>query len=307
MTLSSVVAWLSVFFFLQAPSAVTISAKMSNLFMKGALKYKVKDFMDRPSKPMEFNTKWPQLCLTPDHIRNNRFNYLCLSSYHFNASLISMLKRKLILLACLLNVLNGFAQSKSDWHLQKTENGISVYWRKPENSDFRELKAELTIKATLENLVALISDYDNYSGWVYRCGKSTTLKKLNDTTFMHYQTVEAPWPVEDRDFVVMIKVSQDRKTKVVNFKSTSMPNYIPVDKDHVRVTEIESSWTLVPKDDGTVLAINRILVNPGGSVPAWLVNLAAVDGPYETMLNLKEWIKKKKYAEAKVPFISEVK
>jgi hypothetical protein len=135
---------------------------------------------------------------------------------------------------------------------------------------------------------------DSYPQWVYKCGKSSTIKKISETEVIHYQTVVAPWPVDNRDFVVNVRLSQDPASKVITIISTSKPDYILKVAEHVRITEFKASWTLSPKKDGTIEVVYQLLVNPGGYVPAWLVNLAVVEGPYETTLHLKEWVMKKK-------------
>ena len=213
------------------------------------------------------------------------------------------MKQSLILFFILLANSCFFAQE--NWTLKKDENGIKVYTRKTADSDIRELKAVFYIKAPLKTLVAVIDDWDNYPEWVYRCGKSSSLKKISETEGIHYQTVTAPWPVQNRDFIVNIKFTQDEKTGAITLLSTSKPDYIPVDDESIRVKKINSHWYLKPLKDGTVEVINQILVDPGGDIPVWLVNLAAVEGPYETMLHFKEMIKKKKYIDAKVPFVKE--
>jgi hypothetical protein len=47
----------------------------------------------------------------------------------------------------------------------------------------------------------------------------------------------------------------------------------------------------------------QLLVNPGGNVPAWIVNMAVIDGPFETGVNMREWIKKEVYQKAKLSYI----
>jgi hypothetical protein len=195
--------------------------------------------------------------------------------------------------------------AKDSWVLKKNEQGVSVYSRKTSESDIKELKSVIYLKTSLKSIVALIDDWESYPQWVYQCGVSSTLKKISDTEGMHYQTVLAPWPAEDRDFVVNIKLTQDEKTGVVTIRSTCDPDYIPQVDDHVRVTKLSSFWTLAPMKDGTIQVCNQILVDPGGNIPAWLVNMAAVEGPYQTMVHLKEMVLKKKYQDAKITFIKD--
>jgi hypothetical protein len=213
-------------------------------------------------------------------------------------------KRFLTLFLLLFISIFSSAQEKK-WDLKKQENGISVYTRLAESSSFKELKSVCTIKTSLKSIVALLNDWESYPGWVYRCGKSSTLKKISDREVIHYQTVVAPWPVDSRDFVVNVKLNQDPKSGIVTIISTSNPGFIPVIPGHVRIKEFKASWTLIPKENGTTEVIYHLLVNPGGYVPAWLVNLAVVDGPYETMLNFKEEVKKEKYQKAVIDYIKD--
>lgn len=210
---------------------------------------------------------------------------------------------------CLLIILfccNSTTSFNSDWEIKKNENGITVYSRKTENSDFLELKCITHIETSLTSIVALLNDWETYPQWVYRCQKSTTLKTINQNQLIHYQTITVPWPAQDRDFVVNVQLSQDEKTKTVIQKAICKADFIHPIADYVRIKVFNATWTLIPNKDGTVELIYQLLVDPGGNIPAWIVNLAAVDGPYETTLHLKEWVKKEKYQKAKLPLIKEL-
>ena len=202
-------------------------------------------------------------------------------------------------------VFSSFTRPTDDWQLKKYENGISVYTRNNENSAFKELKAVAYLNATLSSAVALLYDWDSYPKWVYKCGKSSTLKLINEKELIHYQTVLAPWPAENRDFAVNIKIEQDKTTKVVTIRSYAVGQYIPVIPDHVRITKFNASWVLTPQKNGTIEIVYQLFVDPGGYVPAWLVNMAVIDGPFETLNNMKSWVAKEKYQKTKIPFIIE--
>lgn len=212
-------------------------------------------------------------------------------------------KQLLFFLLFQFNLFSSFAQK--EWSLKKNENGISVYTRQAENSAFKELKSVVILKTSLSSIVSLLNDWESYPLWVYKCGKSSTLKKISETEVIHYQTVVAPWPVDNRDFVVNVKLVQDPVTKKIVIQSECKPDFIPAKANHIRIREFKASWTMVPLKDGTVEVTYQLLVDPGGFVPAWIINLAVVDGPYETTLNLKDWVKKDKYQKAVVPYIKE--
>lgn len=199
----------------------------------------------------------------------------------------------------------AFSLIDDAWQLKKNSREIAVYSRSTKESAFRELKAVTQHKTSLNSIVALLNDWESYPQWVYKCGQSKTLKKISDKEVIHYQTITTPWPTSSRDFVVNVKLSQDPKTRVVTQTTTCMPGYIPSVKGYVRVPEMKASWVLTPMKSGMINIEYRLLVNPGGNIPAALENLAAIDGPYQTMLNLKQWVMKPKYQKSNFSFILE--
>ena len=195
-------------------------------------------------------------------------------------------------------------KTTTDWELKKFENGISIYTRITENSEYKELKAVFQIKTSLSSIIALLNDVESYPQWVYKCGASKILKKNSDTHLIRYQTIVAPWPVDNRDVAVEVNSYQDEKTKIVYQKVKALPDYTPILKNHVRIREFTAKWTLKPLKNGLVEIEYELLVNPAGAIPAWVVNMAMVDGPYETSVKMKEWLMYEKYQKASFPFIS---
>ena len=195
-------------------------------------------------------------------------------------------------------------QTTSNWELKKFENGISIYTRETANSKYKELKAVFQIKTSLSSIVALLNDVESYPQWVYRCETSKILLKTSEKHLIRYQTIVAPWPVDNRDVVLEVNYSQDEKTKIVYQKVNALPNYAPKVAGHVRIPEFRATWTLNPLKNGIVEIQYELLVNPGGVIPAWLVNMAMIDGPYDTSLNMKTWLMKEKYQKTVYSFIS---
>ena len=209
----------------------------------------------------------------------------------------------LFLFSLLFITLSSF-QNTYNWQLKKFENDISIYTRTPENSKYKELKAVYQIKTSLSSIIALLNDFESFPKWVYRCEKSMALKKDSDNHIIRYQTVVAPWPVDNRDMILEVNSFQDKKTKIVYQKVNSIPDYIPLVKGHVRVLEFRALWTLIPLKNGFVEVNYELLVNPGGNIPAWLVNLALVDGPFDTSVKMREMLMNEKYQKTTYSFIT---
>lgn len=212
---------------------------------------------------------------------------------------------KILSVFLLTTLFYGFSSVKiaDNWELKKVENGITIYTRATETSDYKELKAVFQIKSSMSSIIAILNDVEAYPEWVFRCETSKVLKKNSDQHLVRYQTVVAPWPVDNRDVVVEVKTYQDAKTKIVYQKVNALPDYAPQLKNHVRIREFRATWTLKPLKNGIVEVEYELLVNPAGAIPAWIVNMALVDGPYETSLKMKERILYEKYQKINYPFI----
>lgn len=201
-----------------------------------------------------------------------------------------------------------FSQNKSEtvWQLKKVENGVTVYTKDLENTNIKELKSVFQVKSSLSALVALLNDSQSFPQWAYRCGACSTLKKISDTEFIRYQTVVAPWPVDDRDFVVNVKVNQEPLSKIVTQTVSIFSGFIPEKEGFERIKIFKGLWTLSPLKNGFINVEYQLLVDPGGSIPAWLVNMSAVEGPIENAVSMKTMLLKDKYKNAVLSYIHEL-
>ena len=196
-------------------------------------------------------------------------------------------------------------EKETEWVLAKNNKGVKVYTRKVEGIDFKEFKGIITIKTSLASLVALVGDVEAAPDWLANCSKSRLLKRINSTETYTYSLSKAPWPVKDRDAIVHNVVSQDKRSLAVTIKQTGKPDYIKAKKNITRVKRIEGFWKFTPQKDGDVEVVYQVLSDPGGDIPAWLVNASLVSQPYETLLKMQKVIKREKYQKAKLGFIKE--
>lgn len=188
------------------------------------------------------------------------------------------------------------------WELRDEDDGIKIYTRSVNNSDIKAVKVECELEATLSQLTAVLLDIPASNEWVYATKFCRTQKVISQTEFIYHSEIEVPWPISNRDFIVRIKIDQDNTTKKLTVNGENLPRYLSEKPGVVRITQTESTWTVTPK--GKKLKVEFVLhVDPGGSIPAWLINLFATQGPKETFLNLKAQVKKVEYRDASFPFI----
>lgn len=210
----------------------------------------------------------------------------------------------LLLTACCLDSLAA-DKKEAKWDLAKDKKGVKVYLRKVKGIDFKEFKGVITLKASLVSLVALVADAEASPGWVANCSKSEVLKQINKNEAYVYSLSKAPWPVQDRDAIVHHVISQDKDTRVVTVKQTGKPDYIKKKKHIARVKRIEGFWQFTPQENGRVEIVYQVLSDPGGDLPAWLVNSSLVSQPYQTLLKMQKVVKREKYQNASLEFILE--
>jgi len=198
------------------------------------------------------------------------------------------------------------SEKTGNWKLIKNEDGIKAFTREVKGSDVKQVRVTANIKSTLTALVAIVRDVGSHTKWIYRCKTANVLKRISNTETYYYNETEAPWPVADRDIITHAVIKQNKKTKVVTITSTGVPNYIPPKKDIVRIEKLIAKWIFVPKPDGTVDVTSLLLIDLGGDLPSWLVNMAIADGPFETVYNMRREVVKPKYQNTVYDFIEEL-
>jgi hypothetical protein len=66
---------------------------------------------------------------------------------------------------------------------------------------------------------------------------------------------------------------------------------LPEQTGLVRVKNAKAQWKFIPITDGKVKAEYELYFDPAGDVPAWVINAFIANGPYESMVKLRERVK----------------
>ncbi len=176
------------------------------------------------------------------------------------------------------------------WEIEKNKNGVIVYTRKTDASPIKEFRAVTTIDAGFKDLVKILDDTENYPNWMANCDFSKTLKKVNDNERIDYVKIKVPWPLGDRDMISKYKYTIDYEKGVYLAVITTKPDYIDEVKGFVRFRKGKGFWKLEEIGD-KVKVTYQFCGDPEMSVPAWIINIFIVDGPYDTLINLKKQLK----------------
>ena len=214
-----------------------------------------------------------------------------------------MTYRKIFYIFLILSGSWLWASGQKDWSLKSDKDGISIFTKDLTDSKFKAIRVECELSATLTQLVAVLMDVKTATDWVYATKSCVLLKQVSPAELYYYSEISVPWPASNRDFIARLMATQDPRTKVVTIWGPTYPDYLPVKKDIVRVSQSEGRWVLTPVGKNRVKVEYTLHADPGGNIPAWLVNMFATKGPYESFRNLKEQLKKPVYVNARLPYI----
>lgn len=184
---------------------------------------------------------------------------------------------------------SSFGQSNCD--LKRDSDGIKVYTCKTGTEKFKTLKAEFVLANTsMKQLKTFLWDVSNYPTWQYNLLEAHEILTTTETQVAYRALVDAPWPVENRETIVKMNVME--MDSLLSIQVSGIDYAQPPPENVIRVPYFEASWQVVPNGKN-LKAVYTLSIDPGGTVPAWLVNIAMAEGPYESFRNLKMQLEKK--------------
>jgi hypothetical protein len=217
---------------------------------------------------------------------------------------------RLFIASLLLYFISFFAHSETTaWVLEQEETDINlkIFTREMAGSTFKEFKGEMLVKAELTSIAALLLDFEAAPKWMYQCEKFEIVEQINELSAVIYFINGAPWPVDDRDAVIMSVMSQDSETLVLKFELNTMNDRLPENDGYVRIPHMTGLWLFEPVEKGQVLITYQVHADSGGSLPDWLANTAVVDTPYYTMSKMADMLKLEKYQQVEVKNVKNVR
>ena len=193
--------------------------------------------------------------------------------------------------------------SADQWQLKKDSDGIQVYVRHVKGSAFRAFLGKVDIDASLNTLMAIHADGESVKEWLKDCEKSKFISTFSKDGYLMYFRTDAPWPVQDRDYVLRYQISQDPQTYTLTLSFNGEANLMPEQKDCVRVSEIAGAWRMTPLNAQRTHVEYEVHADPNGELPAWLANQFVVDQPFHTLKKLRQRARMTQYQNQHFDFV----
>jgi len=179
-----------------------------------------------------------------------------------------------------------------NWKLSKDEDGIKIYQSEVKHSKFKSIKVECTLEGTYDKLMTILNDVINQKKWVYNNVNATMLQRISANEFYYYSETHLPWPMTNRDAIIHLKMNKDSLDRFLKISAVSVPGYAPEKSGMVRVPRSDISWYVTMPSAKTISIVYIFDAEPGGSLPAWVVNMFTDKGPYESFKKLSELLKR---------------
>jgi hypothetical protein len=173
--------------------------------------------------------------------------------------------KSLVVMALLAHTARGGECDGFDPVLER--DGVKVFNRKLDGSAVRELCATARIDAAPADVFAVLQAVETYPRIMPPTTVAERRATIGDETI--YYMVIAPGFIERRDYCIAKRSGGDGKNYFVDWRAFDCPH-----TNVVRMVANSGSWRLSPLDGGTAV-VYRTHADPGGLVPAWLVNRAS--------------------------------
>jgi hypothetical protein len=202
--------------------------------------------------------------------------------------LLKLKIRKPVSLCLLILLISISLSAQEEWTVRKEKDGIKISSRPSQFSKFNDLKIETDLTGNISQLAAILLNVEKYPDWAYATKTCTLIKKISNEEIIYYSEIDVPWPATNRDFYADFKVMIDSSSRSLKVVSVGLKNYQPENKNLVRIPMSRGTWNITTISDKLIHMEYILQVNPGGSVPAWILNMFATKGPMETFENLKQ-------------------
>jgi hypothetical protein len=183
--------------------------------------------------------------------------------------------------------------AQNNWILQKEKDGIKVSNRHSATSSFNDVRVEVDLPGNIDQLAAILLDVNRYVDWAYATRKSELVKQLGSGKLIYYSEIDLPWPATDRYLYAAFELRKDPSGKAMEVLSSNINYEGPVPKELLKIPYSKGYWKVTQISKKSIHVEYILELDPGGSLPAWVINLFATKGPLETFENIKKMMSAK--------------
>ena len=193
--------------------------------------------------------------------------------------------------AVIIFTLTPLKAEDEEWRFVYEADGITVHKRIKEDTNFFEFKSTGVLRGEISDYLSVILDTEIMPDWAPQCLEAQNVESINDRETIIYVACNGVWPVADRDYVAKRTIisNSEKSTIRVNINLIENPG-APDIKSRVHIPYLQCCWILKRINPSHTHVELRACVDPGGWLPAWLVNWGYRWIPYRYLKDLESKI-----------------
>ena len=190
-----------------------------------------------------------------------------------------------VLLMCVMSALLFISgPASAGWDKVGTTKNVKVERKTMADSPLFAFRGKGTFNVPIGHLVTVLKDGTLAVEWVDLMLEHTVIRKIDESSNLIYESYGLPWPISDRDYLMIERYTYDGTTKVftIDYESVTDPAK-PVSRDFVRAIAFRTFWRLEQVGLGRTKVEVEVFTDPKGVLPSWLINLIQEDWPWKTI------------------------
>lgn len=177
------------------------------------------------------------------------------------------------LLTGVILLISGFINhTENGWSLALDKEGIQVFTRYVEGSDFKEFRGEVVMEGTVSEITNEICDVEKFPEWSYKTESVRIIKKEGNLVRYFYIS-KTPGFLKTRVAFFESEKITDSQTNEVTISLHNFQSDEPIPESSLLIPVMKGYWKLTPEGENKVHVTMQMLTNPGGVIPAWLANM----------------------------------
>lgn len=205
-----------------------------------------------------------------------------------------------LILLC-LTISQVLMSQNQEWKLIKTNNkgdGWKIYKAKVPNSKLNQVKIIGKVNCSIEDAKKIVWKMILDSNMrITKKGKSLGYVKVlesSENEMVVYDFMKGSFLVKDRDVIVRYTLVKDtlKNATGIKWSQVDLKGFEPT-PSVIRMPIATGSWYFEKIDSTSCLATEKFRFHPGGSPPAWIINMVVKSSIPIELKHLRESIRKR--------------
>ena len=211
-------------------------------------------------------------------------------------------RRFFLFTLCILTISPAWGGDVGAWSFAKEVDGITLYTRTVQDSPVKAVKAVMVVDGSPGVAAALIMDPASSPEWIFGVESTEVVKSEGPDEIWVRALIDLPWPLSDRDNVNQMKLLRSADNGGIVIEMINRPKARAIEEGVIRMPVAEGRWLLKPSDPSHVEITQEYMVDPGGEVPDWVLDLFTLKGPIATFKQMRHMMQKPEYRNASLAY-----